>query len=231
MEEIAEQSFDEMQAYLLLQEKTKEKLKEANDVYTKAYNGFAAKYNVTLVDTKSEMSEKMEKAGLLNQYHDKIFLLFFKCNWQDAKLVNALNNKKVNDIEQSRNALLQYANEGLQALQTIQPFEGDNALMLSCKQALLFYKKTAETDIPKLTDFFLKEENFEKMKKAFESKSASDRTKEDVDAYNKGVKEINAAVNSFNQTNNIVNNARNAAIQNWNDTEKSFIDAHMPFFK
>jgi len=231
MEEIAEQSFDEMQAYLLLQEKTKAKLKEANEVYEKAYSSFAAKYNVTLVDTKTEMGEKMEKASLLNQYHDKVFLIFFKCNWQDQKLVEALNNKKVNDIEQSRNALIQFANEGIQSLQQIKPFDGDVSLIAACKQALLFYKKTAETDIPKLTDFFLKEENFEKIKKAFEAKSASDRTKEDVDTYNKGVKDINLAVNNYNQTNTTVNNARNTAIQNWNNTEKTFIDTHMPYFK
>jgi hypothetical protein len=231
MEEIAEQSFDEMQAYLLLKEKTKEKLKDANNTYEKAYNSFAAKNNVTLIDSKSELSEKMEKAGLLNQYHDKVFLLFFKCNWQDNKLVEALNNKKVTDIEQGRNALLQYANEGLTALTAIKPFDGDASLLAACKQALLFYKKTAETEVPKLTDFYLKEENFNKMKKALEAKSESDRTKQDVDAYNKGVKEINTAVNMYNQTNGSLNTSRTNMINTWNDTEKSFIDTHMPYFK
>ncbi|TAE70289.1 MAG: hypothetical protein EAY68_02905 [Bacteroidetes bacterium] len=231
MEEIAEQSFDEMQAYLLLKEKTKEKLKEANNAYEAAYNAFAKKNNVQIIESKSELSEKMEKVGALNQYHDKIYLLFFKCNWQDAKLVEAISNKKVTEIEQRRNALAQYANEGIAALAAIKPFDGDASLIGACKQALLFYKKTAENDVLKLTDFYLKEENFEKMKKAFEAKSESDRTNQDIDAFNKGVKEINAAVNAFNQTTGVLNSARVGVVDAWNATEKSFIDTHMPYFK
>src|SRR6266487_1971141 len=46
MEEIAEQSFDEMEAYLLLQEKTNEKIKEVYAYMGSAENVFANKYNV-----------------------------------------------------------------------------------------------------------------------------------------------------------------------------------------
>ncbi len=232
MEEIAEQSFDEMQAYLLLQEKTNEKLKEANDNFDKAYKDFGTKYNVKIVEgEKTELGAKMEIASKLHRYHDQVYLVFFKCNWQDGQLTKALNNKKLNDAEQSRNALLKYANEGLLALDSMKSFMGDPSLAVACKQALQFYKKTAEVDIPKQTDYYLKQENFEKMKKAFEAKSESDRKKEDVDAYNKGVKEINAAVNSFNQNINLTNNTRNQAIENWNNAEKNFFDTHMPYYK
>ncbi len=231
MEEIAEQSFDEMQAYLLLQEKTSEKLKEANDKMSKAYTDFGAKYNVKITEEKSELGEKMETASKLHHYHNQVYLVFFKCNWEDDQLTKAMNKKKVNDIEQSRNALIKYAIEGLRALDTLKSFQGDPSLAATCRQALQFYKKTAETEVPKLTDFFLKEENFDKMKKAFEAKSESDRKKADVDAFNKGVKEINDAVNAYNQVNTNVNNGRNQVIQNWNNTEKTFLDTHMPYYK
>lgn len=232
MEEIAEQSFDEMQAYLLLQEKTGEKLQEANDNINKAYKEFAAKYNVQIVEgEKSELSQKMEVASKLNHYYNQIYLVFFKCNWQDGKLTEALNAKKLNDAEQSRNALIKYANEGLAALDTIKSFMGDPSLAVACKQALQFYKKNAEVELPKQLDFYLKQENFDKMKKAFEAKSPSDRKKEDVDAYNKGVKDINAAVNAFNQSVNVSNNNRTQVLQNWENTQKSFFDTHMPYYK
>lgn len=232
MEEISEQSFDEMQAYLLLQEKTGEKLKEATATINKAYTDFAAKYNVNMVEgEKSELGQKMEVASKLNHYYNQIYLVFFKCNWQDGKLTEALNAKKLNDAEQSRNALIKYATEGLAALDTMKSFMGDPSLAVACRQALQFYKKNAEIELPKQLDFYLKQENFDKMKKAFEAKSQSDRKKEDVDAYNKGVKDINAAVNAFNQSINTTNNNRTQVLQNWENTQKSFFDTHMPYYK
>lgn len=99
MEEIAEQSFDEMQVYILLQEKTSEKLKRASDLTTAALTSFAAKYKVTLLDGKSELGTRMEKEGKLNHYHNQLYLLFFKCNWQDGQLTEAMNKKKLNDVE------------------------------------------------------------------------------------------------------------------------------------
>ncbi len=63
MEEIAEQSVDQMQAFLLLEEKTSEKLQEASENLAKAEKEFAAKYRVNLVDTKNELTDKMGTAG------------------------------------------------------------------------------------------------------------------------------------------------------------------------
>jgi hypothetical protein len=231
MEEIAEQSFDEMEAYLLLQEKTSEKLKEASGKVNDAFDVFAKKNNVNVIDEKSELSKKMDEAGGLNHYINKVYLIFFKCNWQDGKLTEAINNKKLNDIEQARNALIRYANEGLAALDTLKPFKGDLSLANACKRAITFYKKNAEQEIPKQTDFLLKQENFEKIKKAFEAKPPRDRTKEDVDAYNKAVKEMNAAVSISNQAGSRGNEGRTQVINNWSEVEKNFGDTHMPYYK
>jgi len=231
MEEIAEQSFDEMQAYILLQEKTEEKVKEAFNKMSEASTTFAAKNNVKLVDGSTELGDKMEVASKLNHYNNEVFLVFFKCNWQDGEIVKAINAKKVNDIEQGRNALLKYATEGLQRLDTLKHLNGDPSLNIAAKDVLRFYKKMAEKDLVKTTDFFLKEENYNKIKKAFDSKSESARTKEDVDIYNKAVNEINAAVNVYNQGNNNINTSRTQLLQNWEKTQKTFSDTHMPRYK
>jgi len=110
-------------------------------------------------------------------------------------------------------------------------FNGDPTLANACREALKFYKKLAETDVPKLTDFYLKEENWAKTKKSFEAKSASSRTQADIDAYNKGVNEFNEAVNTFNKTNNVVNKDRTQMLNNWEVAQKKFADANMPYYK
>jgi len=231
IEELAEQSVDEMQAYMLLQEKVSERLHDGYDSLDKAEKTFAAKYNVTLNTTQSPLGEKMEEAGKLNVYSNSVYLIFFKCNWEDNQMVKAMNDKKVNDAEQARSALLSFANDGLKSLDTLKPFEGDPSLIGSCKHALLFYQQAADKDIPKLTDFFVRAEEFDKLKKAFEAKDPSSRTQSDVDTYNKAVKDMNSSINAFNQTNNKVNNGRTQTINEWNSAEKDFADQHMPHYK
>jgi hypothetical protein len=135
MEEIAEQSVDQMQAYLLLEEKASEKLQEASENLSKAEKQFAGKYGVNLVDTKSELTDKMGTAGMVNNYCDRIYILFFKCNWEDGELFHALNAHKLNDAEQARNSLIAFSKEGLESLKTdsLRSFQGNPALAAGCR--------------------------------------------------------------------------------------------------
>jgi hypothetical protein len=232
MEEIAEQSVDQMQAFLLLEEKASEKLQEASENLGKAEKEFAGKYGVNLVDTKNELTDKMGLAGKVNNYCDRIYIIFFKCNWEDGEMFNALNAHKLNDAEQARNSLIGFTKEGLEALKadSLRTFQGNPTLAAGCREALLFYSSMAQDDISKLTDFYLKEENFDKIKKSLEAKG-SNKTKEDVDQYNKAVKDINTSVNSFNQLNQELNKRRQEVVQSWENSEKSFRDEVIPYYK
>src|ERR1700748_1850422 len=109
MDDIAERSYDEMQAYLLLQQATNDTLQAAISRMSKAENSFATKYNVTLIDQQTELGEKMKESNRIAAYHDKVYLLFYKCNWEDNQLTGAVNEKNVTKIEQVRSALAKYA--------------------------------------------------------------------------------------------------------------------------
>ncbi len=141
MEEIAEQSVDQMQAFLLLEEKTSEKLQEASENLAKAEKQFAAKYNVNLVDTKNDLTDKMGTAGKVNTYCDKLYIIFFKCNWEDGQLFNALNAHKLNDAEQARNSLIGFAKEGMEALEDRQfkDFPGQSCHWLPVAGKLCYF--------------------------------------------------------------------------------------------
>jgi hypothetical protein len=181
MEDIKERSYDEMQAYLLLEEATNDSLKAGNERAEKAEISFAAKYNVKLISEETELGNKMEVTGRVAKYHDKVYLLFYKCSWEDNQLTEAVNQKNVTKIEQVRSALDKYCKEGLAVLDTLQAFENDASLADACKQALSFYKTEAEIQIPVATDYFLKEENFEKLKTAMDAKGDGQKTQQDVD--------------------------------------------------
>lgn len=230
MSEIAKQSFDEMEAYLLLKEKTEEKQHEVFEKYQTAYRDFAARNNVELIQSdKNELFEKMVQATHINHYYNDVFIIFFKTNWQDDQINDAIEAKNLNNLEQSRNSMISFALEGQKVLDTLKSFQGDPSLTTACKQALAFYKKEAETLLPVIIDFNLRQEQFEKMKSAFEKKST--HTKEETDAYNKAVKDINAILDKYNKAINDLNQGRTEVINNWDRTTDIFFDTHMPYYR
>lgn len=164
----------------------------------------------------------------LNNYRDKILLIFYKCSSQDNEITKAINEKRVNDIEPGRIALLQCAIDGMKELDAIESFDGDPALKFSCRETLNFYKQLAESDIPKLIEFFMQEENLLKIKKEFEKKPAKKYSQSEIYAYNNEIKKHNAAVTRYTQLSNFINGSRKLILYNWNASAKIFTDAHTP---
>jgi hypothetical protein len=230
LEEVAEQSYDAMEAYLLAQAIADEKINEASASLTALEKDFASKHNVQLIDTKDELSQKVEVAGKINTYHNMVYLIFFKSYKQEWYLMEAVGKKDVNAIEQNKVTLQKYAQEGLTKLDTMAAFKGDRALLTACRQMLDFYKNECGK-ISTMTDFYLKEENFTKIKKAFDAKREKDRTQADVNQYNQAINEMNAAVNDFNNNNQQLNKNRSQLTDNWNKSSKYFMDKHMPKYK
>jgi hypothetical protein len=231
LEEVAEQSYDAMEAYLLAQDLANEKLQEAHGRLMIVERSFAAKNNVTLIESNDELSKKVEIASKVNTYHRKIYLIFFKSYKQEMYMLDAMSKKNVNGVEQNRNTLQNFSEEGIAKIIGIQAFNGDNSMIIASRQLLEFYKSECKDKVPGLTAFYLKEENYQKVKKAFDAKSQSERTQSDVDQYNKAVNEFNQAVNEFNNTNNQLNANRGKLIDSYNKASQNFLDKHTPKYK
>lgn len=229
MEEIAEQSYDNMEAYLLAQERASERLGEAADKIGPAYREFAARHGVYLVDSdkESKLGKKLRIAGEVSEYYHRIYLIFFKSNHQEEYLIKGIEAHDVNAVEQSRNTLSKYAEEGIQKLDTMRAFHGDGSLTVNCRKLLEFYKQEA-VSMSTVTDFLLKRDEFEKIRKAMDAKPQSRRTQADIDSYNKAADEINNGIGKFNKSMQDLNKDRAKLIDNWNDTVKRFMDSHVP---
>ncbi|MDB5198455.1 MAG: hypothetical protein JWO92_418 [Chitinophagaceae bacterium] len=164
----------------------------------------------------------------LNNYRDKVLLVFYKCNSQDDAIGQAIKDKNVIEIEAGRIALLQCANDGMHQLDALESFDGDPALKFSCRDVLKFYKQLAESDIPQVSDFFIAEEKFLKSKNEFEKKPAKKHTKEEIYAYNNEIKKYNAAITHYTQLTTFISGSRKLTLYNWNASQKIFMDAHRP---
>ncbi|RYY67217.1 MAG: hypothetical protein EOO12_01800 [Chitinophagaceae bacterium] len=228
MEEIAEQSYDAMEAYMLAQKKASERLQEAGARRQQTFTDFASKYNVTVVDGSTELEEKSKQASALMAHYDEVFLLFFKAQKQEAYLLEAMAGKNLTAFEQNRNALRRFSEEGLKKLPSLKGYQGDPSLIDACTTALTFFQSESDA-MNYVTDFMLAQEAFEKLKKAFNSKPAGQRTQQDVEEYNKGVSGINSSLDTFNKTNNDLNRQRNKAFETWNNAVKKYLDDYMPY--
>jgi hypothetical protein len=214
---------------LLAQEKASEVLNVAQDKIEPVFREFAGRNNIRLVDNvDTKMEKRLRQVGLVNNYYHQIFLIFFKSYKQEAYVMDALNKKDINAIEQNRNTLIRFAEEGLSRLDTIKAFKGDGSLTTACRKVLEFHKVEGEKQLPGLNDYLLKNDEFVKIKKAFDAKAAARRTQADIDVYNKGVNELNAALNASNKLLTAMNTGREKVIDNWEVTRKRFMESHIP---
>ena len=227
LEEIAEQSYDGMEAYLLAQEKAYEKLNEAGDKQHAMQKVFAAKNNVNLIETESETGAKSKIVHDVMEHVNAVYLIFFKCYKQEAYLMDAIQKKNLVSIEQNINSLEKFAEEGMEKLRKLKGYNNDASLIVACRNTLTYYK-TEITKGPLITDYFLKEEAFNKIKKQFDATPANKRTQPDVDGFNKAVNDINNVLNKFNSTMAELNKQGNAALNGWNKTYNKYVDDYMP---
>jgi hypothetical protein len=228
MEEISEQSYDSMEAYLLAKEKASEKLDQASQNLNNAIEEFAKNNNVKLIFQQSDNVKNLEIANSVWTYYNKIYLIFFKSNKQEFYLIDSMNKANINDLEQNRLTLIKNSEEGLVKLKNLEIFKNDETVKNNCENALNFYKDEAGEKFLIITDFFMKKDLYDKVKKAYDLKNKNDITKDDVDQINSTAKDYNNSVANFNKINKELNIERQKITVSWNNTSKLFIDKFIP---
>lgn len=229
MEEVAEQSYDKMEAYMLAKEMAEDKLDKALERANSEYQGFASRNNIKLLEGSSKLSEKMKQTGKVMKYYNVIYLIFFKSYKDEAYFMDALSRNDVSAIEQTKNSLKNSVLDGSKKLIPVNAFENDKSLKAACEKLLQFYQYESSDKTSELTDYILKKEKFEKAKKVLDAKR--DKSQADIDSFNKLVKEYNDSVTKYNNLNNDLNKKRNEALNNWNKASAEFLDNHVPKHK
>lgn len=228
MQQVAEESYDNFEAYILAQKKAKEKLNESFKMLQNAEKAFAVKYNIILENTESELINKIKKASEAVDYYNKIYLIFFKSFKQEAYLLDAWRTGDVGKIEQNRKTLTKFSVEGIKKISSEKKYIDDDSLLIECSRALKFYKTEAEEKIPFVIDYLMKRESFEKMQKSFELMDKSEKTQAVIDQYNATVNEFNLAIEKSNEIGESLNKERADIVDKVNSVIAEFIDKHVP---
>lgn len=227
LEEISEQSYDLMDAYMAAQEAASDKLAEYGEMVDAVEKKFAAENDIKLIESTDKISLKLKKASEVFDYYNPVYLVFFKSYKQEAYLSDALSKGDVSGMEQNKSSLAAFAQEGLGKLADMKDYNGDPSLKTACTDMLRFYLDEAEKQYPVLIDFQASKEAFEKAKAVIDGKKPNERTQEDLDNYNAVVKEYNNKTAEYNSTINDLNNRRSKLINAWNNNSANFTNKHI----
>jgi hypothetical protein len=228
LQEVAEQSYDFMEAYITTRDLVNKKIEAENEKVILAQKVFAQKYNINLTLSTSILGEKMKISSEVFKYHTDLYLIFFKVNMTDLLLSNAIRLKDAGAIQQQSSAMIAYANEGLEKLNKIQKFKNDGSVVVATKNALNFYIKQSNEFVPSVLKFYLFNDKFENIKKSIESKSQKDRTNDEVEKYNQMVKQANEEIDNYNLGNTKIFNEKQQINNNWQTISGEFISRHVP---
>ena len=176
---------------------------------------------------ENKTARNLRISGKVYDYYNELYLIFFKSSKQEGYLMEAVNSMDLNAIVQNQNTLRDYAKEGMGKMMKIKSYEGDGSVKMACQDALKFFSKEAE-QMELLIEYIKKNEEFEKVRLALESKKAKDRTQADVDTYNNLVNELNASLRKYQGSIDEMNKQREDIYGEWNKSSSKFIDKHVP---
>lgn len=228
MKKIAEESYDAMEAYIEADRQASAKLREAGRELQQMERKFAADYDIELIESSSDLDRKLEKAGQVMAYYNRVYLINFRSYKQEMYLIQTLDGKDVGAIEQNRESLAEFSDEGLSDLSGLMVFENDSSLLQTARQNLEFYKQESQQVLPDVMAFLIKKDQFEQVRKALEGKPAQNRTRSEIERYNTMVGEMNAGGKNYNRSMQQLNSRRSALIKQWNRTMDAFLKRHIP---
>lgn len=223
IEEIAGNSYDNMEAYVSIRRNANLKMSYASSSLNYEQRRFAMAHHINIIDDESKLSKKIDRAGDAFDYYDKMYLLLFKSQIREINLIESQNQEDLGAMEENKDDLRRYSNEGMAMLADVKPFATDSLLLNTCTSLMLFYKNEAEEMAPFIIDFFKKKETFDKLKLAIDAKGQS-AAREDIDNYNARLKDYNDLINKYNQINNQMNLDRMIKTKAWNEAVKVFLD-------
>jgi hypothetical protein len=222
LEDVAESSYDAMEAYFKARDIASVKLSECFERTSEAYKRFAKENNIILTEGEDDkVSQQLKIADEVYDYYNPMYLLFFKAYKQELYFMSALQTGDIASMEQNKVSLSKVVSDCQATLKTMKAFRGtDNTLIVAASDLFAFYKSEADVKFQKLLDFYVKKEAFEKAKKAFEANK--NKSNDDINNYNKMINEINQASAEFNAVNNELNNKRSQLINAWNKAANNF---------
>ena len=228
MEAIKDQSYDDLEAYMMADKAANEKLEDASSKLTDATQMFAEAHDITLNMEQSSIGKKVEAAGEVIEYGNSLNLILARLNFEEGYVIEAMNRNDINGMQQHMNSMKSFVEEESAKLNEIGGFKGDTKLKYAAKKLVDFYDQQVNKELPKAVSFFLLSDEFQLKTEKIESVKPKKRTNEMINEYNDLVNAYNKQLNVFNNINEKSNKNRDEYWNKWKDAREKFMSKHIP---
>ena len=201
-----------MEKYLKAKKEANDKLAVAQEDVQKELESFCLAHKIKLIEEQTEISRKLSLANEVYQYYNNMYMLFFKANILEVKIIELIEKKDHLAVKKETDNLNNLVEDGLVTLKNYPNYKTDASLISATKNAFVFYVEETEKDFPFIYSFLKEMEEFEKF--ATDLNANTNRTQADVDLYNKRV--------------NIMGEKRAQFINQWNQASTTLIERHVP---
>lgn len=228
LEYLSDQSYAAMKKYLDKVESVNETIRSQRQDVMNIFEKFALKNDIELIKNETEISAKMVISNIVNNYYDKVHLIYFRTYIAKTFLISALNDIDTIKIDIWTDSLKTAITVGLVELSAIEPYNFDNTLILSCKKSLETYKLISNIYLPAIRNYFTVKDNFDKLKIQMNNIPKSMLTQAEVDNYNKNIDLLNKSTQSYNLSIQKFNSLIEADNIQWQNASSKFIDKNIP---
>ena len=199
-----------------------QKEKDINNLYGEFKN-----YEMTkkMFGLKNNIPIKNHTGKNIFEYNSKQNLIFYKLNVLDEKLQTAINSKDLKLTQDCSDLIVKTSNEALVTAAFYKDYFKDNSLNNANVILSEFYINQNEILIPIVTEYFLYQEKFQKIKSEFDNNNQTMT----IEAYNEEVRKINSLKNKYYNTLNSINIKKNATLNNWYVVNSEFLKNNINF--
>jgi len=161
-------SYEAMEQYFEARKQAENKVNEASTRSYKAFEAFAKKYNIQLME--AEENSAIVELNQLNNYQQTIFLKHFKIATLNNQFMDALNGQNITAAKSVQAQLLQASEQVIKSLNALPPYKSDATYRDAVIQFATQIKALAQDGYVSMIKMLEKPEN--------------QRTQADVDQYN-----------------------------------------------
>ncbi len=183
-------SFEAMEKYFAARKATEKQVEEASKKYLNAQINFAKKYNIELIE--AEQNNDVEVLNRLNNYHQSVFLRYFKVNILNNDFMDALNTQDTEKATQVLVKLKSVSAAELKLLEAMPAFDGDDSYKNAAIALVKDIKELSAESYPTLLNIL--------------KKPQSELTQEDVEQFNSIIATAQGELPTLNNNVNMAGN-------------------------
>lgn len=228
MQEVADQSYDAMEAYILAQELADKKMAEAQKEYEDNFYAYAKEYDIKISEGQSELGKKMEISNEVFDYHNDLYLIFFKVYFTEGTLLDGISKKDISAIQQNINALKMALKEGTTDIDSKKLYKKDERIAKATKEVFLIYQDEIDTKIPEIIEYLVLEEDLVKLQNALEKTAENSRTQTQKDQYNNKLEQLDVKRETVNKLIEQLFKERSKKLERLDRANSKFLDKHVP---